>query len=232
MRNAEALDEGAELTGTVGAVLDPIFSLRVRVRIPPGASAHVAFTTFVTEQKERAIELAGSLSRSVQRAARARSVVGAGAGGAARSGNRAGGCGAVSGSRRPPDVPASGIPRPRRARSRRTGSANRRYGRLGISGDWPILLATIESAVGMPSVRQLLQDAPLLEAQGNHVRSRDSQRASRDVHAGAERRASGDDDGVERSRTARPSGRRIHAARGSAEARKRSRCSRRWRASR
>jgi len=58
VRNAEALDEGAELTGTVGAVLDPIFSLRVRVRIPPGASAHVAFTTFIAENKERAIELA------------------------------------------------------------------------------------------------------------------------------------------------------------------------------
>src|SRR5205807_10080097 len=28
---------------------------------------------------------------------------------------------------------------------------------LGISGDWPILLATIESPVGMPSVRQLLR---------------------------------------------------------------------------
>jgi len=58
VRNAEALDEGAELTGTVGAVLDPIFSLRVKVRVPPGGSAHVAFTTFVTGQKERAIELA------------------------------------------------------------------------------------------------------------------------------------------------------------------------------
>ena len=58
VRNAEALDEGAELTGTVGAVLDPIFSLRVKVRIPPGASANVAFTTFVTEQRERAVQLA------------------------------------------------------------------------------------------------------------------------------------------------------------------------------
>src|SRR5436309_12760699 len=28
---------------------------------------------------------------------------------------------------------------------------------LGISGDWPILLATLDSQVGMPSVRQLLR---------------------------------------------------------------------------
>ena len=28
---------------------------------------------------------------------------------------------------------------------------------LGVSGDWPILLATVESPVGMPSVRQLLR---------------------------------------------------------------------------
>ena len=45
VRNAMALDEGAELSGTVGAVLDPIFSLRVKVRIPPGGSAHAPLAT-------------------------------------------------------------------------------------------------------------------------------------------------------------------------------------------
>ncbi|MEO7368741.1 MAG: glucoamylase family protein, partial [Gemmatimonadaceae bacterium] len=58
VRNPGALDVGAELSGTVGAVLDPIFSLRVKVRIPPNSSAEVAFTTFVTDSKQRALELA------------------------------------------------------------------------------------------------------------------------------------------------------------------------------
>ncbi len=40
-----ALDPGAALSGTTGAVLDPIFSLRCRVRIEAEASVRVAFTT-------------------------------------------------------------------------------------------------------------------------------------------------------------------------------------------
>jgi len=57
-RAPAVLVEDRPLSNTTGAVLDPIFSLRVKVQIPPGGSAHVAFTTFVTDQKERAIELA------------------------------------------------------------------------------------------------------------------------------------------------------------------------------
>ena len=53
-----ALDRGAALSGTTGPVLDPVFSLRVRVRLEPGGSAVVAFTTAVAESREEALALA------------------------------------------------------------------------------------------------------------------------------------------------------------------------------
>ena len=53
-----ALDPDVTLSGTTGAVLDPVFSLRRRVRIEPGASAVVAFTTAVADSREEALTLA------------------------------------------------------------------------------------------------------------------------------------------------------------------------------
>src|SRR4029450_9873169 len=35
-----------------GAVLDPIVSLRVRIRLPPGVTARVSFTTVVAENED------------------------------------------------------------------------------------------------------------------------------------------------------------------------------------
>ncbi len=53
-----ALDPGAALSGTTGAVLDPIFSLRCRVRVEAEASVRVAFTTAATDTREEALTLA------------------------------------------------------------------------------------------------------------------------------------------------------------------------------
>jgi cyclic beta-1,2-glucan synthetase len=53
-----ALDPGARLSGTTGAVLDPVLSLRRRLRVPPGSSASVAFTTAVATTREEAVALA------------------------------------------------------------------------------------------------------------------------------------------------------------------------------
>jgi len=156
VRNAEALDEGAELTGTVGAVLDPIFSLRVRVRIPPGASAHITFTTFVTERKERAVELA-DLYHDPYSARRALDLSWAQAQAELRDLGIA-----------PADAalyqdlaghlmfPHPGF-RPAQSAVEENRLGQQALWALGVSGDWPILLATIESPVGMPSVRQLLR---------------------------------------------------------------------------
>jgi cyclic beta-1,2-glucan synthetase len=53
-----ALDPGARLSGTTGPVLDPVFSLRRRVRVAPGASASVTFCTAVAGSREEALGLA------------------------------------------------------------------------------------------------------------------------------------------------------------------------------
>jgi cyclic beta-1,2-glucan synthetase len=46
------------LTGTTGAVLDPVLSLRKRVRVGPGASVNLSFTTAVASSREEALLLA------------------------------------------------------------------------------------------------------------------------------------------------------------------------------
>ena len=50
--------EERPLSNTVGAVLDPVFSLRCRVRIRPNETARVTFTTAVAGSREEAITLA------------------------------------------------------------------------------------------------------------------------------------------------------------------------------
>ena len=65
-----AMGPGVALSGTVGAVLDPIFSLRCRVTVPADESVSVAFTTSIAATREAAIVLADQYheSRGVQRA--------------------------------------------------------------------------------------------------------------------------------------------------------------------
>jgi len=50
--------DGHPLSNTAGAVLDPIASLRVRVRIEPGTTVHVSFTTLVAATREEIVDLA------------------------------------------------------------------------------------------------------------------------------------------------------------------------------
>jgi cyclic beta-1,2-glucan synthetase len=45
------------LSNTVGAVLDPIFSLRCRVRLQPNETAQIVFTTGVADSREHALSL-------------------------------------------------------------------------------------------------------------------------------------------------------------------------------
>ncbi|MDO9104858.1 MAG: glucoamylase family protein [Methylovulum sp.] len=58
LREPIAVMDGRPLTNTVGAVLDPIFSLRTRVRIAAGTTAHLTFTTLVASSRQAAEELA------------------------------------------------------------------------------------------------------------------------------------------------------------------------------
>jgi len=57
-RAPAALDSAGPLSCTTGAVLDPIFALRTRLRLAPGESASVTFTTLVAATREGAFELA------------------------------------------------------------------------------------------------------------------------------------------------------------------------------
>ncbi|MDP1873109.1 GH36-type glycosyl hydrolase domain-containing protein [Phenylobacterium sp.] len=52
-----ALDAGRPLAGSTGFVLDPIFSLRRRVRIAPGATARVTFWTMAASSRKAIIDL-------------------------------------------------------------------------------------------------------------------------------------------------------------------------------
>ncbi|HSC08212.1 MAG TPA: glucoamylase family protein, partial [Steroidobacteraceae bacterium] len=49
--------DGRRLTNTVGSVLDPVFALRYRVRIPAGATARIAFWTCVAPSRESVLDL-------------------------------------------------------------------------------------------------------------------------------------------------------------------------------
>ncbi len=50
--------DGRPLSNTAGAVLDPVVSLRRRVRLAPGATARLAFSTLVAASREEALFLA------------------------------------------------------------------------------------------------------------------------------------------------------------------------------
>ncbi len=58
VRSPAAVIDGRPLSNSVGAVLDPIFSLRLRVRVEPGATVHAVFSTVVAESREEVLDLA------------------------------------------------------------------------------------------------------------------------------------------------------------------------------
>ena len=154
VRDPVALDVDGPLSGTTGAVLDPIFALRTRVRLAPGQSASVAFTTLVATSRERAFELAGryhdphAAQRALDLAWTAAQVElnelditpADAAGFQELAGSLFYAC---------PEMRA-----PQSELRRNEGSQSRLWAN-GISGDWPIVLATIDSADGLPTLRQL-----------------------------------------------------------------------------
>ena len=150
-----ALDEGAELSGTAGAVLDPIVALRCRVRLEPGRSSTMAFTTVVADSREEALE-AVDRYRDTGAARRALALMGTEARIELRDLDISPADAALY-----QDLAGALIypreslraPRSERLANRRGQSALWAH---GISGDWPIVLATIRDANGLPSVRQLI----------------------------------------------------------------------------
>ncbi len=153
-RDPMAIERDGPLDGTTGAVLDPIFALRTRVRLSPGQSASVAFTTLVAGNLERAFALADRYHdpHAAQRAldlawtstqvelrelrtTPADAAVFQEMAGFLFHGNRA-------------------MRAPQAELARNHGSQPLLWA-SGISGDLPILLAMIESPDGLPTLRQL-----------------------------------------------------------------------------
>jgi len=57
VRTPMAVMDGLPLSNTVGIVLDPVFALRRRVRVPPGRTVHVAFWTMVASSRGDVLDL-------------------------------------------------------------------------------------------------------------------------------------------------------------------------------
>lgn len=154
VHNPQALQ--TPLAQTVGAVLDPIFSLRRRVRIVPGGTVQITFTTGVAPTREQAIALAaryrdyGTIGRAFELAWTSSQV-----------------------ELRYLDISADDAlrfqrlatfalyPDPRvRARQdilQRNTLGQPSLWRYGISGDYPIILVRIKAGEELPLVRELLQ---------------------------------------------------------------------------
>ncbi len=58
VRSPMSMSSGRPLSNTVGTVLDPIFSIRRRVRIPPGATVRLSFWTLLARSRDEVISLA------------------------------------------------------------------------------------------------------------------------------------------------------------------------------
>jgi len=156
LRRAAAMERDRPLTGSVGTVLDPIFSLRRRMRIAPGATVHLAFWTMVAQTRNEVMELA---DRHRDRAAYDRAFTLAWTQAqvqlrhiaikqrdAARFQRLAGHM-----------IYASSALRPSSEALRRGGAGPALLWAHGISGDLPILLVRIDAVEEVDIVRQLLQ---------------------------------------------------------------------------
>ncbi len=58
IRTPLSVNDGGPLSNTAGPVLDPIVSLRRRVAIPAGGTAHLVFTTMIASSRDEALETA------------------------------------------------------------------------------------------------------------------------------------------------------------------------------
>ena len=154
-RDPIALERDGPLSGTTGAVLDPVFSIRTRVLLQPGQSASVAFTTLVATTRERAFALADRY-RDPHAAQRALDLAWTSSQVELRELDLT-----------PADAAVFqelaghlmyGHPALRASQNemrRNRGSQPLLWG-FGVSGDIPILLATIGSEQGLPTLRSLL----------------------------------------------------------------------------
>jgi cyclic beta-1,2-glucan synthetase len=156
-RDPAALDDATDgpLAGHTGAVLDPIFAVRVRLRLAPGTSGCVSFTTIVAASRERAFALADRYD-DIAAAQRALDLAWTTAQVELRELDIAPADAGVY-----QDI-AGHLLYADRALGAPPGEQYDQFGSqpllwsVGISGDRPILLATVASVEGLTTLRQLL----------------------------------------------------------------------------
>ncbi|MBB3102566.1 GH36-type glycosyl hydrolase domain-containing protein [Azomonas macrocytogenes] len=153
---ALALTQHRPLSNTAGAVLDPIFSLRRRIRIMPGQHARVSFWTVVASSREAMLDL---VDKHHDRSAfeRARTLAWTQAQVQLRhlgiGGNEAADFQRLT----MPILYAHSRFRAPSESIRRGAGAQSKLWPYSISGDLPIVLLHIDDVVDLPQVRQLLQ---------------------------------------------------------------------------
>ncbi|HEU4584626.1 MAG TPA: glucoamylase family protein, partial [Gemmatimonadaceae bacterium] len=153
-QNPVALEHDGALSGTTGAVLDPVFALRSHLRLAPGESTSVAFATLVATSPERAFELADRYhdTHNAQRAldlAWTRTQI------ELRELNITPADAAIFQEIAGRLFFGGSSLRASEEELLRNRGAQQRLWSIGVSGDWPILLANIESVEGLPTLRQL-----------------------------------------------------------------------------
>ena len=208
----QALD-GRALSGTTGVVLDPIVSLRQRIRLPPGATVRLCFATGMASDRETVEALArkyhdpSAAARTFALALTPRRERPAPSGHLGRRGRA---------------VRAPGVARARHrrlaSRAAPTRSPSNELGQSGlwphaISGDLPILLVRVDRRRRRAAGAAGAAGAGVLAAEGPERRRRDRQRASGQLP----RRDAGAAHGRPRRRPvehlAASAGRRVPAAR-------------------
>ena len=153
-RDPVALATDGALSCTTGAVLDPIFATRVRVALGPGRSAAIAFTTLVATTREDLFTLADrynhphAAQRALDLAWTSTQVelreLGITPAEAAAFQDLAGQL-----------FYGSPVLRAPESELRQNRGSQPMLWAQGVSGDWPIVLATMDSPEGLPTLRQL-----------------------------------------------------------------------------
>ena len=139
-RNPMAMGKRGDLTGTTGAVLDPVFALRTSLTIPAGSSVSVAFVTFMAADRKHAMEAATALSNPDM----------------VRRWMQSAGTPTTDDRGQLYQALAGHLLFPRQLSGRAFAGKNElEY--LGISGELPIILATLETEDGMQGLTELLR---------------------------------------------------------------------------
>ncbi len=155
-RDPVVMDNPGNLSGSTGPVLDPIFAIRTTVSVPAGRSAEVTFTTFVAEDREQAVQMA-DLYHDTYSARRALDLSWAHAQAELRELGITPADAALYQELAGHLLYAHPGFKGFAAKGEDSKLGQQALWGLGISGDWPILLATLGTADGLPSVRQLLK---------------------------------------------------------------------------